>query len=172
VTSTGKFQSVSVYVARAVDLRYRPTNYVFVKVGRTPIEFVLPPNGNYWLEVESAEVQRGALLLRVDTEPKRIEVSPGRAGVRDLGTLSLAVGITAVLGGAVVFATGTKAETDFDEAAIAVPLLAAGGAGIVLGVIAYRASRTKLTDPHDPANSSSTIEPGSARAAVGLTLRF
>ncbi len=169
VQSTGKFTDLRVYVARAVELRYRPTDYEFVKVGRTPIEFELPPNENYWLEVESPEVQRGAMVLRVDAEPKRIEVSPGRAGVHDLGTLSLAVGVAAALGGAVVLATGSKANTDFDETLVAAPLLAAGGAGLLLGVVAYRSSRTRLHDPDDPAQAGSG---DGAHTALGARLRF
>lgn len=146
ITASGRYAAVGIYVARAVDLRYRPTDYDFVKVGKAPLEFVLPPGENYILEVESPEVTRGSLLLRVDSEPKRIEVAPGRAGLHDLGTLSLAAGLTAVLGGAIVYASGTKNQGDFKESVVAIPLLAVGGVGVGLGSIAYATSRTRVTE--------------------------
>ena len=48
-------RQVQVYVALAVDRRYRPDQREYVKVGKTPIVFELPAGKNFWVEVEGPQ---------------------------------------------------------------------------------------------------------------------
>jgi hypothetical protein len=166
VTTPGVNQ-VTLFVGRAVDLLERPSDYDFVKVGKTPVTFQLPP-GNYWLEVESPDVTRGSLLLRVDQQPKHLMVHTGSSGMGDLATLTLALGATAVLAATVILASGSSAKTDFDKAKIVIPLYIGGGVLLGGGVGLYFASRTNVKEP-ESATTAWRTWPG---VLVGVTSRF
>jgi hypothetical protein len=158
---------VTIYVGRAIDLTGRPTDYDFVKVGKTPVTFQLP-QGNYWVEVESPDVTRGSLLLRVDQTPKHLEVHTGSSGMGDLATLTLALGATAVLAATVILASGSTGKTDFDKGRIVIPLYVAGGVLLGGGIGLYFGSRTSVKEP-EAATTAWRTWPG---VLVGLTSRF
>jgi hypothetical protein len=145
VTTPGIHQ-VSLYVGKAVDLLGRPSDYEFVKVGKTPITFELPP-GNYWLEAESPDVTRGSLLVRMDREPKHLEVHTGSSGLGDMATLTLALGATAVLAATVILASGSSGKSSFDKGKVVIPLYIGGGVLLGSGIGLYFASRTSVMDP-------------------------
>ena len=153
VTTPGS-QQVTVYVARAADLEYRPADWEFVKIGRTPLTFELPPQENYWLEVESPEVTRGSLLLRVDREPKRLLVRAGSSDMGSLGSLSLAVGGLVVVAATAILISGTSGESGIDKPQILIPMYAAGAALLAGGVGLYFASQTDVEDPSRPEAAS------------------
>ena len=174
--STPHPRQVIVYVGRAVDLRYRPPDHEFVKIGRTPLTFELPPNENFWLEVESPEVTRGGLLLRMGSEPKHLLVRTGSADMADLGSLSLAIGGLAVAVATVILVSGASGESRIDKPAIVIPLYAAGGALVAGGIALYFASRTDVEDPADKTAFRALERPrsGALPEAVitGIQLRF
>jgi hypothetical protein len=166
VTTPGIHQ-VTIYVGRAIDLTDRPTDYDFVKVGKTPITFQLP-QGNYFLEVESPDVTRGSLLLRVDQTPKHLMVHTGSSGMGDLATLTLAVGAAMVLAATVVLASGSTGKTDFDKGKIVIPLYIGGGVLLGGGIGLYFGSRTNVKEP-ESATTAWRTWPG---VLVGVTSRF
>jgi len=139
-----------VYVARAADLKYRPAEWEFVKIGKTPLTFELPPEENYWLEVESPEVTRGSLLLRVDRQPKHLLVRAGSSDLGNLGSLTLAVGGLAAVVATVILISGTSGESGIDKPKILIPMYAAGAALVAGGIGLYFASRTDVEDPSRP----------------------
>jgi hypothetical protein len=148
--TTPDSQQVTVYVARAVELKYRPPDWEFVKLGRTPLTFELPPEENYWLEVESSEVTRGSLLLRVDRQPKHLLVRAGSSDLGSLASLTLAVGGLAVAVATVILISGTGGESGIDKPKIVIPMYVAGGALIAGGIGLYFASQTDVEDPSRP----------------------
>jgi hypothetical protein len=142
VTSSG--DPVTVWVARPSASGERPYDHEFEKVGRTPVTFQLP-TGTWLIEVEGVETTRGDLLLEVRSEPVRLLVRTGSEGLGTTGTLLMAVGIAAALGGAVVLVGGSQSsEGQFDDPKIYVPLFIAGGVLIGTGIGLFVASRTNL----------------------------
>lgn len=137
-------QQVYVYIARAVDRRYRPADHQFARVGKTPIVFELPEGENFWLEVESPQTSRGAILLRMDGTPKHLQVRPGSSDMGDLSSLTLAVGAAAVVAATAILISGTGADGGLDKSKVVVPLYAAGGALVAGGIALYFASSTHV----------------------------
>jgi len=125
VTSEGK--PVNVFVARmsptAVDA---PADSDFVKLGKTPLVFELPP-GSYRLEAEGFEVSNTGMLLEMRGEPKTIKVRTGSEGLATAGTLLMGIGILGVVGATAILASGSKAPSKLDKASVLVPMYVAGG---------------------------------------------
>jgi hypothetical protein len=167
---------VTVYVARAADLKYRPADWEFIKIGQTPITFDLPPQENYWLEVESPEVTRGALLLRVDREPKHLLVRAGSSDMGSFGSLTLGLGGLAVAVATVILISGTGGESGIDKPKVLIPLYAAGGALVAGGIGLYFASQTDVEDPSQSAAASvPRVAPRTGRLpalVAGIGLQF
>ena len=143
VTSSGK--PVSVYVARIEQGMTLPlADSAFVKVGKTPITFQLPP-GSYEIDVQGVDVSHESLFLEMKNEPRRIMVKTGSEGLGVAGTMLLGAGIIGIVGGIAILLSGSKGS-DFNKAPILIPMFAGGavftGAGIGMNV----ASQTKLED--------------------------
>jgi hypothetical protein len=144
VTSSGT--PVTVYVAKLPVGPAGPlSNSDFRKIGKSPIEFELPP-GSYQLEVEGHGVSREVLVFEMHGEPRRLLVRPGSEGMGVTGTLLLAVGITSILAASAILVSGSKAPSTLDKPAIVIPLYAAGGA-LTLGGIALKIAADTDIDP-------------------------
>jgi hypothetical protein len=165
VTSGG--DPVTVYVARVAPGIGPPTDGEFVKIGKTPIEFQLPP-GSYQIEAEGYGISNESLLFEMRGEPRRLLVRPGSEGLGVVGTLFLGIGITAVVAATAILASGTKAPAKLDKAAVVIPLYAGGVVVGGLGVAFAIASDTDIEEQKDPRTS-----PAPVRAlGLGATLHF
>ena len=167
-------RQVQVYVARAVDRRYRPLDREFVKVGKTPIVFELPAGQNFWLEVESRETTRGEILLRMARAPKHLQVRPGSSDMSDLGSLTLAVGASAVVAATAILISGTSAGGGLDKPKVVIPLFAVGGVLTGGGIALYFVSRTHVDDASEQSARLPLSRPrhGFAAHAAHAGLRF
>jgi hypothetical protein len=168
VTASGKPVTVFVAPLGGTDPS-RLADYDFVRVGKTPSSFVLPP-GRYALEVESPSVTHASRVVEIGKTPKRLLVESGSQGTRDAGTLLLGFGIAGLLGGAAVLVAGSK-STELDEVAIGVPLLAAGGALTAVGIGLFVAGRTDIEDP-DEERKAHAVPPGPRSLSLRLGARF
>ena len=159
VTSSGS--AVNVYVAKATGGVLADTD--FVKVGKTPITFQLPP-GSYRIEVEGIDVSNQGMLLEMRSEPKRLTVKTGSEGMGTTGTLLTAVGILGVLAATVILVSGSKAPSKLDKTTVLVPMYIAGGVLLGAGIGMTIASQTKLEE------QKSATPPRTAW--IGLSGRF
>ena len=163
-------------VGKAVDVKYRPSDYEFIKIGKTPLTFELPPNENYWLEVEAPAVTRAGMLFRMGPKRRHLLVRPGSSDMADFGSLTLAIGGLAVVAATVILVSGTSGESGIDKATILIPLYAGGGLLLGGGIGLYFASRTDLEDPTDKTAARLPERPRSPGLAdallAGIRLRF
>jgi hypothetical protein len=164
VTSAG--DPVTVYVARFVPAAGPPIDGEFVRIGKTPIEFQLPP-GTYQIEAEGHDISNEALLFEMRSEPRRLLVHPGSEGLGVVGTLLLGIGITAVVAGIAIVASGEKAG-DLDRPAIVIPIFAGG---VVLGGLGVGFSVASDTDIEEP-KSQGPAAPAPRALGFGATLHF
>lgn len=148
VTSEGK--PVNVFVAKlSATAVSAPTDSDFVKLGKTPISFQLPP-GSYRIEVEGVEISNESMLFEMRGEPRKIKVRTGSEGLSTTGTLLMAVGILGVVGATAILVSGSKAPSKLDKASVIIPMYAAGalcfGGGLAMSI----AGSTKLEDQKPP----------------------
>jgi hypothetical protein len=156
VTSGG--DPVNVYVARIPTGRSGPLDTDFVKLGKTPIEFQLPP-GSYQIDVDGHGVSHESLRFEMRTEPRRLMVDTGAEGLGIVGTLCLAVGVTAVLAATAILVSGSKSAEKLDKPAIVIPMYAAGGLLAAMGIGFQIAADTDIDEPKAPRRSA-RLTPG------------
>lgn len=144
---TSSAEPVTVYVARLQPtVPGVPTNSDFVKVGRTPVSFQLPP-GSYQIEVEGPGISNTALIFEMRNEPRRLLARPGSEGMSVTGTLLLAAGVTGLLGATAILISGSKAPSNFNKTSVLVPMYAAGGVLLGAGIGMTIAGKTNLDEP-------------------------
>jgi hypothetical protein len=164
VTSDG--DPVTVYVAKTRAGDDSPlADSAFVKIGKTPIELQLPP-GSYRIEAEGHGISNESLAFEMRGEPRRLLVNPGSEGLGVVGTLFLGIGITAVVAGTAILASGTQAPAKLDKAAVLIPLYASGVVIGGLGVGFLVAADTDIEEPEQP------LVPPDPRQALGLGATF
>jgi hypothetical protein len=115
----------------------------FVKVGAIPVQLELPP-GVFTLLVEGERITSQSVVFEVRQQPLRVRVNPGSQGLRDLSTLMLALGGAAILGGAVLEASGTGGGDASTKRKITIPLFIGGGVGFASGLTMYFVSGTSI----------------------------
>ncbi len=115
----------------------------FVKVGAIPVKLELPP-GVFTLLVEGERITSQSTVFEVRQQPVRVRVNPGSQGLRDLSTLMIALGGAAILGGAVLEASGTGEGDASTKRKITIPLFIAGGLGFASGLTMYFVSGTSI----------------------------
>lgn len=164
VTSGGG--AVTVFVARRPIGAPDPIDGDFVKIGKTPIEFQLPP-GSYQIEVQGHGISHEVLLFEMHGEPRRLLVSPGNEGMGVVGTLFLGVGITAILAATAILVSGSRAPQKLDKPAVVIPLYAAGGVLFGAGVGFRIASDTDIDEQKHPSRRAPR-----ARPELGLSACF
>ena len=142
-TSSG--DPVSIYVARLRSDRPLGDSDFF-KLGKTPIEAQLPP-GTYQVEAEGHGLSHEQILFEMRGEPRRLVVSPGSEDMGVVGTLMLAVGITAIVGATAILVSGTRSEGKLDKPAILIPMYSAGGVLTAFGIGLTIASDTDIDEP-------------------------
>jgi hypothetical protein len=159
ITSGG--DPVTVYVARIpTGKRASPLDTDFVKIGKTPIEFQLPP-GSYQIDVEGHGVSHESLVFEMRTEPRRLLVETGSEGMGVVGTLCLGVGITAILAATAILVSGSQSEHKLDKPAIVIPIYAAGGVLTAMGIAFQLAADTDIEE-HKPARPGPAMTGGVA----------
>lgn len=165
VTSGGA--PMTVYVARVpIGATQAPLESDFVKLGKTPIEFQLPP-GSYQIEAEGHGKSHEALLFEMHSQPRRLLVQPGDEGLGVVGTLFLGVGITAVLAATAILVSGTEAPEKLDKPAVIVPLYIAGGVLLGAGIGFTIASDTDIDE-----QKSSPTPPAAPLTGLGLSAQL
>jgi hypothetical protein len=159
VTSGG--DPVTVFVARIpTGAAGPPPDTDFVKIGKTPIEFQLPP-GSYQIEVQGHGVSHESMLFEMHAEPRRLLVKTGSEGLGIAGTLCLGVGITAVLAATAILISGSKSPQKLDKPAIVIPMYAAGGVLTGMGIGFQLAADTDI-EQQKPRRSAPELSAGLA----------
>ncbi len=164
VTSSGG--SVTVFVAPADPVSGSAGDAEFIKVGKAPLTFQLPP-GVYRLDVQGIGISHGSMLLSMRSEPKRLLVRTGSEGLGDTGTLFIAVGITAILAATGILISGSKAPSSLDKSAVLIPVYAAGGVLLGSGIGMTIAASTNIDD-----RSAAPVPPPNMGRAPGLFARI
>ena len=137
---------VDVYVAKGSEDFETIELYEFVKVGKTPITFELPP-GLYTVEIEAPGVTRGSKTLEMNQDSRQLMGDTGSAELGVVGSISLALGVTAILTGVVTLAAfSDKPDLKSRETKIAIPLFAGGAVLTGAGIGMFIASRTTLEE--------------------------
>jgi hypothetical protein len=160
VTSSG--EPVSVYVARVSSAGESPPDEAYSKVGRTPVEFQLPP-GTYRIDVQGVRSSHESLLFEMRSESRKLLVRTGNEGMGVTGTLLTAIGVLGVVAATVILVSGTKQEGDFNKGAVVIPMYIAGGVLLGAGIGLTIASHTNIDDQKPPQPS-----PKSARLGFGF----
>jgi len=144
VTSEGK--PVNVFVARlGPTATAAPADSDFVKLGKTPLGFQLPP-GSYRIEVEGVEISNESMLFEMRSEPRRLKVRTGSEGLGTTGTLLMAVGVLGIVGATAILVSGSQAPSKLDKASVLIPMYAAGAVCFGGGLAMSMAGSTKLED--------------------------
>lgn len=144
VTSEGK--PVNVFVARlGPTATAAAADSDFVKLGKTPLGFQLPP-GTYRIEVEGVDISNEGLLFEMRGEPRRLKVRTGSEGLGATGTLLMAVGVLGVVGATAILVSGSRAPSKLDKASVLIPMYAAGAICFGGGLAMSMAGSTKLED--------------------------
>lgn len=160
-------EPVTVFVARRDPTSpYPPGDTDFVKIGKTPLEVMLPP-GSYQIEVQGHGISHEALAFEMRGEPRRLFVSPGDEGLGVLGTLSLGIGITAVAAATAILVSGSGAPEKLDKPAIVIPMYVAGGVLLGAGIGLSIASDTDIDEQPNTGLRAQRSGP-----ALGLGARF
>jgi hypothetical protein len=155
VSVTSEGLPVNVFVARmAPTAVVPPGDGDFVKLGRTPMTFQLPP-GTYRIEVEGVEISNQGLNFDMRTEPRSLEVRTGSEGLSTTGTLFMAVGVLGVLGATAILVSGSRAPSKLDKASVIIPMYAAGAVCFGGGLAMTLAGGTSLEDRKLPSGKGS-----------------
>lgn len=164
VTSEGK--PVNVFVARlGPTATAAAADSDFVKLGKTPLGFQLPP-GTYRIEVEGVDISNEGLLFEMRGEPRRLKVRTGSEGLGTTGTLLMAVGVLGVVGATAILVSGSRAPSKLDKASVLIPMYAAGAICFGGGLAMSMAGSTKLEDERP------TSRPPARGAWLGVHGRF
>ncbi|MFW5739431.1 MAG: hypothetical protein ACOC1F_03595 [Myxococcota bacterium] len=115
----------------------------FSKVGRIPVQLELPP-GVYTMLVEGERIPTASTVFEVRHEPVDIRVDAGSQGLRDLSTLTLALGSAALLAGGVLEVSGTGEGDSDKKHKITIPLFIAGGVTFAGGLTMYFVSDSSI----------------------------
>jgi hypothetical protein len=115
----------------------------FVKVGRLPTKLELPP-GVFTVLVEGEDMPSATTSFEVRDRPVSVRVKPGSQNLRDLSTLTVAIGVAAILAGGVLEISRTKDEDASTKRKITIPLFIGGSVGLAGGIGMAFASATSL----------------------------
>lgn len=145
-----------VFVARGV-VEDRPAfPDPFTKVGRIPVQLELPA-GVYTILVQGERFTTVSTVFEVRHQPVNVRVHPGSQGLRDLSTLTLALGSAALLAGAVLEVSGTGGGDSDKKRKITIPLFVGGGVAFAGGLSLYFVSASSIDhDGYVPQSSSCT----------------
>ena len=131
----------------------------FVKVGRVPSKLELPP-GVFTVLVEGETMSAATTYFEVRDQPVHVRVHPGSQGLRDLSTLTTAIGVAAILAGVILEISRTKDEDSSKKRKISIPLFIGGGVGLAGGIGMAFASATSVEhDAFVPPNSALLSSP-------------
>ncbi len=139
----------------------------YARVGLAPLTLRLPP-GTYTIEAESptSSTGHGRFLVEPET-PLRVEVRPGSAAVKTVGSMFIALGVVATVLGVVALVSITPSDQHFNRWAVGLPLTL-GGVGV--GDHGYGMAALGTTDVRVP-----IVPPGTPKAiswVPAVSLRF
>jgi hypothetical protein len=169
VTITSTDPTTEIYLAHG-DVPARSLPDPFVRVGRVPAALKLAP-GTYSIETTSVTASGSHERFYVESgAPIAVEVRPGNALVKTIGSGLVVFGVVAVLLGIVAVVSISPDDTHYNRFGIGLPLLlgGAGGAGLGVGLIAV--GSTDVRAPHEPPGGAARPRPVSW--APSLLWRF
>ncbi len=151
-----------VYVAKGVVDTRQTYPDPFVKVGRAPLSIQLP-GGIYTVLVEGQSITSASTVFEVRGQPVHVHARPGSQGMRDLGTLFVAVGVAATVAAAVVQLSRAHTQDTAQRDRITIPLWIGGGVTLVSGFGLLLGSSSKIeSDGFAPPSAGWNIAPGAA----------
>ena len=132
-----------VFVARGVVEDQPSFPDPFTKVGRIPLKLELPA-GVYTVLVEGERLTSASTVFEVRHQPVHVHVRSGSQGLRDLSTLTLALGSAALLAGAVLEVSGTGDGDSDKKHKITIPLFISGGVVFASGLTFHFVSSSSI----------------------------
>jgi hypothetical protein len=138
----------------------------FVRMGVVPLTVKLAP-GVYTVETASAKASMGHQRLFVEQgAPLRVEVRPGDASVKTIGTTLIGLGVVATILGVVAIVSISPNDQNYNRFGIGLPLVIGGAAGAGLGWVLIGAGSTSIVAPHLPP----AVAPRGTSSVRGLSL--
>ena len=165
VTFTCKDPAMEIFLAKG-DVPVGAVPDPFERVGLAPLTLHLAP-GTYSIETASPTTSTGHDKFYVEQgSPLTVEVRPGDASVKGIGTVLVGLGIVSILLGIVAVVSISPHDQHYDRFAIGLPLVLGGAGATGVGVGMVFLGSTDINAPRLP--------PGSApkAAGIGVTLRW
>lgn len=133
VTITSKDPATEVYLAHGdVPIDTMPDPYE--RIGLVPVTVKLAA-GTYTLETASPTQSTGHQRFMVEQgKPLAVDVHPGDASVKTIGTVIIGLGIVSIVLGVVAIVSFSPHDSSYDRWGVGIPLLAGGAAGCGIGV--------------------------------------
>jgi hypothetical protein len=168
VTFTCKDPAMEVFLAKG-DVPAGTVPDPFERVGLAPITLHLAP-GTYSIETASPTTSTGHDRFEVEHDsPLTVEVRPGDASVKALGSVLAGLGIVSIVLGIVAIVSISPHDEHYDRFAVGLPLMIGGAGAIGVGVGMVFLGSTDIRAPHLPPGSAPRAAQG---VGVNLSWRF
>jgi hypothetical protein len=158
VTITSKDPATEIYLAHGdVPIGTMPDPYE--RVGLTPVTLKLAA-GTYSIETASPTQSTGHQRFVVEQgKPLAIEVRPGDASVKTVGSVVVGLGVVSIVLGVVAILSFSPNDSHYDRFGIGIPLIAGGaaGSGIGVGMVALGATDFRVQPQAGPAKSAAVV---------------
>jgi hypothetical protein len=169
VTFTCKDPAMEIFLARG-DVPAGTVPDPFERVGLAPITLHLAP-GTYSIETASQTTSTGHERFAVEEgSPLTVEVHPGDASVKAIGTVLAGIGIVSIVLGIVAVVSISPNDQHYDRFAVGLPLLIGGAGAIGVGVSMVFIGSTDIRAPHLP--PASAPRAAAQGMSVNLSWRF
>ncbi len=166
VTITSKDPATEIFLAHGdVPIDTMPDPYE--RIGVVPLTLKLAA-GTYSIETASPTQSTGHRRFVVEQgKPQAIEVHPGDASVKGIGTVVIGLGVVSIVLGVIAIVSFSPDDSNYNRFGIGIPLIAGGGAacGIGVGMTALGATDVHMLPQARPGGPA-------ASAVPTLTLRF
>jgi hypothetical protein len=133
VTVTSRGPSTEIFIAHG-DVPAGAVPDPFERVGVAPLDLQLAP-GTYTMETASPTASGGHQRFAIEAgAPMTVQVRPGDANVKGIGSVLIGLGVVSVLLGVVAIVSISPDDSHYNRFGIGLPLLLGGAGGACLGV--------------------------------------